>query len=139
MDAVREPLEGCAKRHRHHSLQASVGVHQVRTVVSRVARKSSEQTRHRPAGKRHVAREDQNGGIVIGVSLLEHVEPCPQTGDRPTAGRLLQDSGHTVPAPLRRSDDHRRSRVCRCVQHAVDQCTTGENDLSLVGPPSRRP
>ena len=86
MDAVREPLEGCAKRRtpvdRHHALQASVGGHQVRTVVSRVARKSSEQTRHRPAGKRHVAREDQNGGIVIGVSLLEHVEPCPQTGDR---------------------------------------------------------
>ena len=34
----------------------------------------------------HAAREDQHGGIVIGMSLLEHVEPCPQTGDRPTAG-----------------------------------------------------
>src|ERR1019366_8433075 len=82
--------------------------------------------------------EDQHRGVVIGVSLLEHVEPCPQTGERPSAGRLLQDGGHTVPTPLRRSDDHRRSRVCRCV-HAVDQCTAGENDLSLAGPTEPTP
>ena len=71
---------------RHHALQASVGVHQVRTVVSRVARKSSQQTRHRPAGQRPVAREDQHGGIVIGVSFLEHVEPAHRQATGPPPG-----------------------------------------------------